>query len=154
MPADLDLIDFLSADHQNLKEAGGTDAFVEEVVKHLTAERALLYPAVERFLADGRGRVADMRVIDDQLEDSSTDKDAARALVAHIDSQEALFSRLRAEVPSETLVELGRQVPLVVSEAPSRLHPHAPEGGPLRELISELDAVKDQIRDRLEKRRS
>jgi hypothetical protein len=151
--ADLDLLDLLAADHVNLRtDVTGPEA-VAAVEKHLTVERALLYPTLRSHLGDGRASVDELRTIDNTLVDAlargdgAVDGETAVALEAHIGAQEAHYAELRQAVPATKLRELGDQVPWVLAEAPTHLHPHLPDHGPLREVAAELAAAADQYRD-------
>jgi len=145
----MDLIDLLTADHQNLKGAVGADGFVAMVEEHLTVERALLYPEVERVLAPGDDQLGRLHQLDHALERAASahDDHTDELLQAHIAGQDGLFSKIRESVPAETLRTLGEQVPLVVAEAPTHAHPHLPDHGPFREIATEVAATVDQIED-------
>jgi hypothetical protein len=149
--ADLDLLDLLAADHLNLRTAVPGPEAVHAVEKHLTAERALLYPTLASHLDHGHAIADDLRVIDNTLVDALAKTggtaDATTALEAHIQAHESHYAALRQAVPAKKLQELGAQVAWAMLEAPTRLHPHLPDHGPLREIASELAAAADQLRD-------
>jgi hypothetical protein len=151
--ADLDLLELLSAEHVNLRTDVAGPAAVTAIEKHLTVERALLYPTVASDLEDGQAITDELRGIDNSLVaavskrgGTVSDNEIAAALEAHIGAQESHYSQLRQVVGAEKLRELADQVPLVMEEAPTRLHPHLPDQGPLREVTSELAAAVDQFR--------
>jgi hypothetical protein len=150
--SDFDLLELLSADHMNLRTDVTSPEAVTAVEKHLTVERALLYPTIASHLDDGQSVAEELRSIDDTLVDALGKRDGAAesnvtaALEAHIRAQESHYLKLRQVVPAKKLQELGDQVPFVMEEAPTRLHPHLPDHGPLREVASELAAAADQLR--------
>jgi hypothetical protein len=155
---DLDLLDYLSADHSVLGALEGK-ALESAVETHLTVERALLYPAIEAYLEDGKALVRRLLANDRQVEavlaDTSATFDGGHdpSLRTHIEAHEALVERLRADIPAATLVELGDQVGGAIADSPTHPHPRLPDHGPLRAVASELAGVADRIRDRLEEGR-
>src|ERR1700723_2086336 len=104
MADDFDLIELLAADHHGLLGQVGHEDFLSSVVKHLTAERALLYPTAKKYLPE-EVDLDPFRRVDRALEVSATKAgpDTSAMLQQHIDGQEPLFDRLRASVPPEVL---------------------------------------------------
>jgi hypothetical protein len=152
---DPDLIDLLDADHHGLLDSLTDDNYVSNVVKHLAAERTLLYPEVERYLSDvGADQLDALREIDRRLEISGSEPSELRLQVLreHIEAQRLLFGRMRTEVPAGTLTNLAAKLPSVLASAPTHAHPHLPDHGPLREVTSELAAVVDDIEDSIKRR--
>jgi hypothetical protein len=154
MPDEIDLVDLLRADHHNLRDSLDDEGFLSALVEHLTVERALLYPEIEHSLAGGGEAVTRLRATDTSLEEIAQAQNggSSEALRVHAEGQDALFSQLREAVSPERLIELARQVPLVMAEAPTHFHRHIPDHGPLREIASEIAASVDQIEDRLGKK--
>jgi hypothetical protein len=153
---DIDLVDLIVADHDDLL-ALDEDDVVTSITKHLALERALLYPAIERYLPNGKGLVAEMhridRVLEQGLEELESDQSeeenltVAKDLLAHIDGQRDALDALKRTVAPERLQELTDQVPLILATAPHRPHLHAPDHGSLGEIASEIDARIDQAEE-------
>lgn len=149
---ELDLLELLTADHANLRGLVGTAGFPEAVTRHVTAERELLYPAVEKEKVASPEEVSEMRSLDTDLERAAAAGDPAemgRTLETHVSVQQALFDLARTEVSRERLVALGRRVADSMEEAPTHIHPHLPDHGPLQRVVSDLTATIDQVEDSL-----
>jgi hypothetical protein len=157
MPDDQGLLDLLAADHENLRadlEGKGQVGSEESLERHLTAERALLYPLIEKRVPDGREIADRLRRLDRTLVEAVIHQrdggDASGAVLAafeaHVRAQDEQFAVIQDGVPSSELVHLAGQLPAVVEEAPTRLHPGLPDSGPFREIASELAAEADQLR--------
>jgi hypothetical protein len=163
--ADLDLLDLLSADHQNL----GTieqDALVKTILEHLWVERELLHPAIRDHADHGDEIVDTLLALDDRLEDRLADLDDAansqdpvaddalseaetevRAVLSeHIATQEEIFPKLRDSIPAGILGDLAEGVPLAIGGAPTRPHAGRPEGF-LGEVAEGVAAATDHLRN-------
>jgi predicted DNA-binding protein YlxM (UPF0122 family) len=155
---ELTLLDYLSADHQNLLEAE-PDLSVAEVAQHLSVERDFLYPAISEHVADGQTIVEDLRHAERRLEERLKDFEkhpspenrdqVQQAIGDHITTQEQLFVRLREVIPEPALVEPLESIPLSIGGAPTHAHPLLAEGGPLGKLIEDLTSAADHTIDHL-----
>jgi hypothetical protein len=154
---DLDLLDFLSADHRNLLE---TSPRVLEVSQHLSVERDFLYPAITDHVGngeDGKAIVADLRRAERQLEERLRDfeKDATAehrqrlqaAIAEHVDSQEQLFTRLRSLIPESELLRESESIALSIGGSPTHAHPHLAEGGVLGKIVEDVTSAADHAVD-------
>ena len=155
---DLDLLDFLSADHQTLVEATPAPR-VADVSQHLSVERDLLYPVINHHVAYGEGIVEDLRTAERQLEEKLRDfeKDPIadqgerlRAAIAeHVDSQKQLFTRLRDLIPEAALLTPSESIALAVGGSPTHAHPHLADGGLIGDLVEDITSAVDHTLDRL-----
>jgi Hemerythrin HHE cation binding domain len=155
---DLDLIDFLLADHQILLDADPAPRVVD-VSQHLSVERDLLYPVITDHAVDGAAVVEDLRHAERQLEErlrdferAATDEHRERlrgAIVDHVDSQEQLFARLRGEIPETALLASTDSIALSVGGSPTHAHPHLAEGGLIGHLVEDVTSAVDHTLDRL-----
>jgi hypothetical protein len=158
--AELDLIELLSADHQNLAVVD-PDSLVGAIAQHIAIERSLLHPAIEAYHSDAGAVLRSLRDTDQRLEErlaqlqdepNSENRIAVgTALADHIDQQERLFPQLRESIPEETLQELAEEVSFAIGGSPTHAHPHLPDHGPLEEIAADLAAVADHVRDRVHK---
>jgi hypothetical protein len=158
-----DLLDLLSADHQNLvsTEAG---SLVRVVLEHLTVERDLLHPVIEKYEPDGEDIVDGLRDADRMLEerlaklehDMSPDRqmDVRNTINDHIARQEPLFERLRLSCPEGTLLKLVAGVNTSIAGAPKHPHPGLLRHGRFGEVVEEFADIADEIRDKLHGDRS
>jgi hypothetical protein len=160
---DLDLLDLLSADHQNLvsAEAG---SLVRVVLEHVTVERDLLHPAIEEYEPGGKAIVEGQRDADRMLEerlaafehDHSPDRemDVRKVVTEHIERQEPLFEQLRLSCPEDTLLKLVDGVNTSIAGAPKHPHPGLLRHGRFGEVVEEFADIADEIRDKLHGDRS
>jgi hypothetical protein len=154
---DLHLLDYLSADHENLLEALPAIG-VAEVSQHLSVERDFLYPVINDHLGDGEAVVADLRHAERQLEDRLKDLEKAdtpehrerldKAIRDHVTSQEDLFTRLDGLIPESALLTPSESIALSIGGSPTHAHPHLAEGGLLGELVEDVTSATDHARDR------
>src|ERR1700757_1244768 len=110
---DLNLLDYLSGDHQNLLEAVPHPRVIE-VSQHLSVERDFLYSAIEEHVANGEAIVEDLRRAERRLEEGLRDfekkptsehqEQLLTAIADHVTFQEELFSRLRGLIPESALL--------------------------------------------------
>jgi hypothetical protein len=124
-----------------------------------------VYPAVEEHVPNGAQEVEhDKQEHDEivQLLKRWEDVDAAdaaflevtreleRQLRHHITDEEAdQFPQLRAHIPADTLVDLGRKVEGAKKLAPTRPHPHAPHSELFHKTIGPGVGMVDRLRDKL-----
>jgi hypothetical protein len=154
---DLDLLDYLSADHQNLLDGSPT---VLEVSQHLSVERDFLYPAIKDHVdkdQDGEAIVEDLRRAERQLEERLRDfeKDASAehgeqlraAIAAHVDSQDQLFTRLRDLIPESELLTESESIALSIGGSPTHAHPRLAEGGLIGKIVEDVTSAADHAVD-------
>ncbi|MEU0601017.1 hemerythrin domain-containing protein [Streptomyces sp. NPDC006393] len=134
-----------------------------ELVRHATAERAHLYPAVRRFLPDGdgwaEGELGELRRIEELLKALEAADPAGEEFVElllslitrvtrHVvEEEQLLFPRLQALCPADVLRDLGASVRDTRAAAPTRPRPAAPASAPLVRLTTQLWGPLDRIRD-------
>jgi hypothetical protein len=160
MVPELDLLDLLSADHENLSSAD-QKSLVRTVLQHLTVERELLYPVIEHYVSRGKGIVKTLRDADRLLEErlsrfeahqtSDTEGEVRIAVGEHIDRLERLFAQVRESSPEQTLQELAARVVLSIEGAPRHPHPGLLHHGRIGEVVEDLADVVDDVRDELRK---
>lgn len=137
------------------------DQVTIELVKHLVAEEAAVYPAVRSKVGDTetqRGLVghAEAEETMKRLEslapgDPAFDTELAsliREFRKHVDEQEGqLFADLRRIFNVEELVELAGKVEDVKKFAPTRPHPSAPDTPPGGKIPGPVTGLLDRMRD-------
>ena len=156
--ADLDLLDLLGADHENLS-AADRKVLVRVILEHLTVERDLLYPVIERDLSDGEGIVDQLRHADRLLEErlsrfeaEATPANEGEVRVAvgeHVDRLERLFPVVRDSTPEATLQELADGVVLSIEGAPRHPHPGLLHHGRLGEIAEDIADIATDIKEKL-----
>lgn len=165
--ADLDLIDLLTADHRNLLSGPAPD--IKAVSQHLGVERDLLYPAIRHHVRGGEAVLGDLRRSERSLEaileeaerpDHGTAAGAEvmaalrEAIRGHAAEQEALFPRLREEIPEEDLVRPVATIPLSIGGAPTHAHLRLATAGPAGEVAEDAASVTDHLHDMLRRTRT
>jgi hypothetical protein len=161
---DLDLLDFLLADHRNLIETSPT---VLEVSQHLSVERDFLYPAVKDHVGDsedGEAIVADLRRAERQLEERLRDfekdptaehRERLRAALAdHVESQDQLFTRLRGLIPESELLTDPDSIALSIGGSPTHAHPRLAEGGLIGKIVEDVTSAADHAVDNWRSRKA
>ncbi|GAA2727547.1 hemerythrin domain-containing protein [Cellulomonas aerilata] len=174
-----DVIDILTTDHREMLEllaqiqvAGDpdtrrdlADTVIAEVMRHAVAEEMYVYPEIEEHVPDGAAEVEHDKQEHDgivQLIKQLEDVDAAdprflavtselqAQLSHHIADEEAdQFPQLRAHIPADTLVTMGRKVEAAKKLAPTRPHPHAPHSELFHKTIGPGVGMVDRLRDKL-----
>ncbi|MFW3384626.1 UNVERIFIED_CONTAM: hemerythrin domain-containing protein [Kocuria sp. CPCC 205274] len=152
--------------NHDVKEARPmTDTVIAEVMRHAVAEEMHVYPVMEEHLPGGAEEVEhDKKEHDDlvrvmkQVEGVDASESAFMELIRemqsqlrhHIDDEESdQFPRLRAHIPAEDLVELGRKVQNAQKVAPTRPHPSAPHSELFPKTVGPGVGMVDRLRDRL-----
>lgn len=159
--SDLDLLDFLSADHLNFLEPGAVPP-VAVIAQHLSVERDLLYPDIQHH-AEGGERIVDglrmseryleARIADFESEGTPEQRERLEAaLQAHVDDQERLFVQLRTLIPEDVLIRSAGTLALGLGGSPTHGHRDLADGGPLGEVVEDVRSVFDHWRDRLHRR--
>ena len=174
-----DVVDILTGDHQDMLELIGrirgapseeqrrdlADTLIAEVMRHSVAEEMYVYPAVEKHVPNGAEEVEHDKKEHDEivqvmkrLEDVDASQPAFLELVReleeqlrhHVDDEETeQFPKLRASIPGEDLVELGRKVEKAKKLAPTRPHPHAPHSELFHKSVGAGVGMVDRLRDKL-----
>ena len=177
-PAQQDVVDVLSADHgeflalvSQIRAAAPeqrrdlTDQLIAELVRHSVAEEMFVYPAVRDHVPDGAQAVEhdttehkELERTMKQLEGIDT-ADAGflalldqleRVLRDHVQDEEVdQFPKLRANLPSQQLVELAGKVETAKKISPTRPHPGAPNAELFHKTVGAGVGLVDRLRDRL-----
>ena len=143
-PIDQDVVDLLTTDHHEVldlvqqikittdaeERRDLADTIISELVRHSVAEEMYVYPAMRKYLPDGEQR--------DHMADEEGDQ----------------FPQLRAQVPRDELVEIGRKVETAKKLAPTRPHPMAPNNQLFHKLVGPGVGLVDRLRDKLTDRSS
>jgi hypothetical protein len=155
---ELNLLDYLSGDHQNLLEAGAA-LRVLEVSQHLSVERDFLYQAISDHVPDGKAIDRDLRNSERRLEECmrAVEKDPTpehrerlqAAITDHVTFQEELFVRLRGLIPESALIKPSEVIALSMGGGPTHAHPHLAEGGLIGNIIEDAVSAADHARDHL-----
>jgi hypothetical protein len=156
--SELNLLDYLSADHQNLLEAAPAPG-VLEVSQHLSVERDFLYPAIKQHADHRNDIIEDLRRRERRMEECLRDVEKhatpehrdrlAAALEDHVAFQEELFARLREGIPEPALLFPSEVIALSIGGGPTHAHPHLAEGGLLGAVIEDVASAADHARDHL-----
>jgi len=174
-----DVVDFLTADHKLMLELLGrieqttdpaerrdlADTLIAEVMRHAVAEEMHVYPAIEKYVPNGKEEVAHDKQEHDELVDVMKrieDLDAAEPafleqvremeamLRHHADDEESdQFPKLRASIPAAALVELRVKVERAMELAPTRPHPSAPHSELFHKTVGAGVGMVDRLRDKL-----
>jgi len=177
--ATMDVVDILTADHQDMMDLCGqiqhttdpaqrrdlADTVIAEVVRHAVAEEMYVYPAIEEHLPNGAEEVehdkrehAELQQVMTKMEDLDASTPAFMERVRELDGllrhhardEEAKqFPELRARVPADKLVEMGNQVENAKKMAPTRPHPNAPQAELFHKTIGLGVGMIDRLRDKL-----
>jgi len=175
----MDVVDILTADHQDMVELCGqiehtadpaqrrdlADALIAEVVRHAVAEEMYVYPAIEEHVPNGAEEVehdkrehAELQRVMKKMEDLDASTPAFMERVRELDGllrhhahdEEAKqFPQLRAHVPADRLVEMGKTVENAKKMAPTRPHPQAPQAELFHKTIGLGVGMIDRLRDKL-----
>ena len=173
-----DVVDLLTTDHHEVlalvaqiptadqaRRRDLTDTVIAELMRHSVAEEMYVYPAMREHLTDGDSKVQHDIQEHQQLEEvmkelEGLDAGDARFLEAlgrleavlrdHVsDEENEHFPELRAQLPREQLVELGRKVEAAKKAAPTRPHPAAPHSELFHKLVGPGVGMVDRLRDKL-----
>ena len=173
-----DVIDVLTQDHREvermfteLEGLTGSDTLARrrdlvdqvtiELVQHVVAEEAEVYPAVKRKLREAgthcaweahTGAEATMKRLDSlapaDLEFDTELATLMRQVREHVAEQEGqMFADMRCIFSAEELVELGRKVEEVKKLAPTRPHPSAPDSSQAGKIAGAVTGLLDRMRD-------
>ena len=175
----MDVVDILTADHQEMIElfaqiesapdAGRrrdlADTLIAEVMRHAVAEEMFVYPAVKDHVPNGAEEVAHDKQEHEEIvkmmkriEDVDAADPAFLELVRQLegqlrhhanDEESDQFPQLRAHIPGEKLVDLGKKVQNAKKLAPTRPHPHAPHSELFHKTVGPGVGMVDRLRDKL-----
>jgi hypothetical protein len=155
---ELNLLDLLSGDHQNLREAAPAPQVVD-VSQHLAVERDFLYPVIVHHVDNGQAIVEELRTSERRVEECLRDveQDPADehlqrlkdAISDHVTAQEELFGRLRELVAESDLLTPSESIALSMGGAPTHAHPHLAEGGLIGAIVEDFTSAEDHIMDHL-----
>jgi hemerythrin superfamily protein len=178
----MDATEILAADHKEFLALVGSiegapdgparrelaDTLIAEIMRHAVAEEMFVYPAIERHVPDGAEAVRhdkeehqEIVLAMKQMEDVDASdprfmegvRRLGALLVDHASDEEGeQFPRLRAHIPREELLEMGRKVEAAKALAPTRPHPSAPHSALFHKLVGPGVGMVDRLRDRLEGR--
>jgi hemerythrin-like domain-containing protein len=174
-----DVIAILTTDHREMIELIGqiestgdanrrrdlADTVIAEIMRHAVAEEMYVYPAIEAHLPNGPEKVRQDKLehqviveLMKQIERTDANDPAFMDLIRrwesqlreHIEDEEGdQFPRLRAHIPREKLVEMGRQVETAKKLAPTRPHPSAPHSELFRKTVGPGVGMVDRLLDKL-----
>jgi hemerythrin-like domain-containing protein len=183
-PVDQDVIDLLTTDHHEVidllqqikittdaeERRDLADTVISELVRHSVAEEMYVYPAMKKYLPDGDEAVDHDVEEHKELEQSMKKLESVDAqspefaqvlaqledvLRDHVsDEENEQFPELRAQVPPEELIEIGRKVENAKKLAPTRPHPLAPNSEVFHKLVGPGVGLVDRLRDKLTGRAS
>jgi hemerythrin superfamily protein len=183
-PVDQDVVDILTTDHQEVLDLLQqikitTDAeerrdlantVISELVRHSVAEEMYVYPAMKKHLPDGDEAVDHDVEEHKELEQTMKKLESVEAqspefaqllgelediLRDHVSDEETeQFPQLRAQVPREELIEMGKKVENAKKLAPTRPHPLAPNNEVFHKLVGPGVGLVDRLRDKLSGRAS
>lgn len=174
-----DVVDILTADHQEMMELLGqiegtadagqrrdlADTVIAEVMRHAVAEEMFVYPAMEKHVPNGAEEVEHdkkehdeivqvMKRMEDVDASDSAFMDLVRELEGQLrhhanDEESEQFPKLRAHIPGEELVKMGEKVQNAKKVAPTRPHPHAPHSELFHKTLGPGVGMVDRLRDKL-----
>jgi hemerythrin superfamily protein len=176
---DTDVVDILTTDHHEvldlIGETKGTDdagqkrdmadTIIAEIVRHSIAEEMFVYPAMRKHLPNGDETVQHDIEEHQELEEAlkalegigGDEAEFAPALTRveellrhHANDEETeQFPQLRANIPQDELVQLGKKVDAAKVAAPTRPHPGAPHSALFHKTLGPGVGMIDKLRDAL-----
>ena len=182
--ATMDVVDILTADHQEMVELLGqiegttnpserrdlADTVIAEVMRHAVAEEMYVYPAIEEHMPGGEKSVEhdkrehqEIVEVMKQIEGVDANEPAFMERVRELHSllrhhakeeESRQFPELRAHIPADKLVDMGRKVETAKKLAPTRPHPSAPHSELFHKTIGPGVGMIDRLRDKLSGRQT
>jgi len=175
---DVDVVDILTTDHHEVMQlvqeipaadpAGRrdmTDTVIAELMRHSVAEEMYVYPAMRKHVPDGDAAVEHDVKEHQELEEAMKVLESADTaepafleglnhleaiLRDHIDDEEKdQFPQLRATIPHDELVAIGKKVETAKKLAPTRPHPAAPHSALFHKALGPGVGMVDRLRDAL-----
>jgi hypothetical protein len=135
---------------------------VRQLSIHAAVEEMAVYPAMRRAFPNG-DEIVDADLADHQQmkeilarldkadpEDAQVTADVealGTALEAHVTDEELQLAELRESLPPQAYTELGQAAEKARSAAPTRPHPHAPDGGLGATVAGGAASLVDKARD-------
>jgi hemerythrin superfamily protein len=183
-PVDQDVVDILTTDHHEVldllqqikittdaeERRDLADTVISELVRHSVAEEMYVYPAMKKYLPDGDEAVDHDVEEHKELEQTMKKLESVEGqspefaqllgelediLRDHVSDEETeQFPQLRAQVPREELIEMGKKVENAKKLAPTRPHPLAPNNEVFHKLVGPGVGLVDRLRDKLSGRAS
>ena len=177
--AEQDVVDILTTDHQEVLQIIGeirsaedgetrrdlADRVIAELMRHSVAEEMYVYPAMKEHLSDGAEAVEHDTQEHQELEEIMKELEGVDAASAeflqvldrleevlrdHVsDEEDDQFPKLRAQIPQDKLVEIGKKVETAKKLAPTRPHPLAPHNELFHKLVGPGVGMVDRLRDKL-----
>jgi hemerythrin superfamily protein len=173
-----DVIDILTTDHQEVLELvervpsaepaerrDMANTIIAELMRHSVAEEMFVYPAMKKHLPDGEAAVKHDTDEHQQLveimkklegldsadaEFLTTFGELEAVLRDHVQDEETeQFPGLRAKIPHDELVQIGKKVELAKKAAPTRPHPAAPHNALFHLTLGPGVGFVDRLRDAL-----
>ena len=146
------------------------DTLIAEIMRHAVAEEMFVYPAIKKHVPNGAAEVehdkeehqeivlAMKQMEDVEAGDPRFMEGVARLrdlLITHASSEEGeQFPKLRAHIPRETLLDMGRKVETAKALAPTRPHPSAPHSELFHKVVGPGVGMVDRLLDRLQGRQT
>jgi hemerythrin superfamily protein len=175
---DRDVVDILTTDHHEVLDLVGriptadaasrrdmADTVIAELMRHSVAEEMYVYPAMREHLPGGEAAVQDdieehQQLVEVMKELEGVDSADPRFLEVlgrlegvlrhHVSDEETeQFPQLRARLPREQMVEIGRKVETAKKAAPTRPHPSAPHSALFHKTLGPGVGMVDRLRDAL-----
>jgi hemerythrin len=174
-----DVVEILTADHREMIELLGqigrtpdagqrrdlADTVIAEVMRHAVAEEMHVYPEIEAHVPNGAEEVEHdkkehdeivrvMKRIEDVDASTPAFMELVRELEAQIrhhakDEEGDQFPKLRANIPPEKLLDMGRKVENAKKAAPTRPHPGAPHSELFHKTVGPGVGMVDRLLDKL-----
>jgi hemerythrin superfamily protein len=174
-----DVVDILTTDHREMLELLGqiegtpdsdrrkelVDTVIAEVMRHAVAEEMYVYPAIKDHVPNGAEEVEhdkkehqEIVEVMKRMEDVGAADPAFMELVRQLegqlrhhanDEESEQFPKLRANIPREKLVDLGKKVETAKKLAPTRPHPHAPHSELFHKTVGPGVGMVDRLLDKL-----
>jgi hypothetical protein len=174
-----DVVDILTNDHQDMVDLisriEGTpdaaarrdlaDTVIAEVMRHAVAEEMYVYPVVEEHVPNGKeevehdkGEHAEIVEIMKRLEGVDAQEPRFLEIVRELDGklrhhandeESEQFPQLRAHIPTDQLIDLGKKVQNAKKVAPTRPHPSAPHSELFHKTVGAGVGLVDRLRDKL-----
>ena len=137
---------------------------VKELSVHAAVEEMVIYPAIRRSFSSGDEWVdadlADHQAMKEILvrldradaddPEVTTDVEAlGTAMEAHVTDEEVQLTELRGRMSPQDFTEMAEAAEKARAAAPTRPHPHAPDGGIGATVAGGAAALVDKARDAL-----
>lgn len=161
----LDLIDIIKQATDAKTRRDTADTVIAEVVRHSVAEEMFVYPAMEKYLPQGKDEVehdkqehAGLVDVMKRFEDVDAEDHRFMELVHELESQlrhhvsdeeDEQFPKLREYISVEERQEMGQKVEQAKRVAPTRPHPNAPQSELFHKTIGPGVGMVDRLRDKL-----